>query len=198
MKKLPHKAKIFLVFAAVVFGGYLAITLAGSFGGGVPEAFSKARMQGALIAQNIVDVSNKSATDLERISALDKSGNFTEALKEITAMVGRSQEIRNRAVELSTELEKMTRSLSEVKSFEARQAALEAIGNHLSMISKLINYSGYLGGLLEVLRNRFLGNFSDNARVADIISQINIEVKSINDLNAQAKSAIQRFDELVR
>lgn len=198
MKKLPRKVKLFLVFAAVVFGGYLAITLAGSFGGGVPAAFSDARMQGALIAQNIVDVSNRSAADLEKISVLDKSGNLTEALSEITAMVGRSQEIRDQAVKLSAELEKMTRSLSEVKSFEARQAALEAIGNHLSMISKLINYSGYLGGLLEVLRNRFLGNFSDNVRVADIINQINIEVKSINDLNVQAKSAIQRFDELVR
>ena len=49
-----------------------------------------------------------------------------------------------------------------------------------------------------MLRNRFLGNFSDNVRVADIIDQINIEVKSVNDLNLQAKSAIQRFDELVR
>lgn len=198
LSKIPFKVRLFLIFAASIFGGYLAITLAGSFGGGAPRAFSEARMQGALIAQSIVDASNQSAVGLQKINDLDKKGDFTEALNEVTVLVGKSQEIRDQAVRLSAELEKMTRALSGVESDEARAAALEAISNHLSLITRLVNYSNYLGRLLEVLRNRFLGKFSDSERVADLINQINEEVKSVNDLNLQAKTAIDRFDQLVR
>ena len=197
MKSFSRRTKLLLFFGFIVVGTYLAITLARSFGGGVPTAFSEARMQGALIAQNIVDTSNKSVSDLEQINKFDKEGNFTEALNLITVEVSRSQDIRDQAVKLSAELEKMTTALSGLKSFEARQAALEAIGNHLSLISRLVNYSGYLGRLLEVLRNRFVGNFSDSERVTDLVNRINAEVKAINDFNAQAEEAIGRFDKLV-
>lgn len=198
LEKIPFKIKLFLVFAASIFGGYLAITLAGSFGGGAPRAFSEARMQGAIIAQSIVDASNQSAAGLQKINDLDRKGDFTQALNEVTTLVGKSQEIRDQAVKLSAELEKMTKALSAVESPAAREAALEAIGNHLSLITRLVNYSTYLGRLLEVLRNRFLGKFSDTERVADLINQINEEVKSVNSLNLEAREAIDRFDQLVR
>ncbi len=110
----------------------------------------------------------------------------------------RASELRNEAVKLSQELEKMTRALSDLSSFEARQAALEAISNHLAVISRLVNYSGYLSKLLEVLSDRFTGNLSDGSQVSLLVDQINAEVNAINSFSSQATEAMRRFDELVR
>lgn len=198
MDNLRKYLKPLLFFLAIVLVGFATVAITGSLGRGVPRAFSEARLQGAMIAQNIVDVSNRSVQDLGRINELDKQGNFTEALNLTTAAVGQSQEIRNEAIRLSTELEKMTLALSEMKSFEARQAAFSAVSNHLALISRLINYSGYLGRLLEVLRHRFTGDFSDAERVDALISQINSEIEAINKLNTEANEAISKFDKLVR
>lgn len=198
MLNFSRRTKIFLGLGVLALGGFVAITLAGSSSEGVPQAFSDARLQGALIAQNIVVLSNESAQDLEKINQLDKEGNFTEALTLVTAAVARSQEIRDEAVRLSAELEKMTTSLSEISSLSARQAALEAIGDHLALINRLINYSGYLAQLLEVLRNRFLGNFSDRNQVEGLIRDINAEVEAINSFSVEASEAIDRFDALIR
>lgn len=160
--------------------------------------FSDARLQGAIISQNIVNLSGRSVADLEAINQLDKSGNFTEALNLVTAAISRSQGIRDEALKLSAELEKMTRSLSDLKSFEARQAALEAISNHLALISRLVNYSGYLSQLLEVLRGRFTGSGAQGSQVSALVSQMNTEVTAINSFNNQAIQAMQRFDNLAR
>ena len=92
----------------------------------------------------------------------------------------------------------MTKALSELKSFEARQAALEAISNHLALISRLVNYSGYLGQLLEALRGRFTGSGIQGSQVSTLVNQINTEVTAINSFNNQAVQAMQRFDNLVR
>lgn len=198
MASFFQKPRVYFFGILVVIGGYLLITFARSFGGGVPVEFSDARLQGAIISQNIVNLSGRSVADLEAINQLDKSGNFTEALNLVTAAISRSQGIRDEALKLSAELEKMTRSLSDLKSFEARQAALEAISNHLALISRLVNYSGYLSQLLEVLRGRFTGSGAQGSQVSALVSQMNTEVTAINSFNNQAIQAMQRFDNLAR
>ncbi|MEK7195089.1 MAG: hypothetical protein AAB655_00135 [Patescibacteria group bacterium] len=165
--------------------------------GSVPEGFIQARLQGALIAQNIVNLSNQSALDLNEVGELDRNKNFVEALNLTTELIKKSQEIRDQAVLLSSEIEKMTKALSEIDSFEARQAALEAIANRLALISRLINYSGYLGQLLDVLRGRFTGIYAPSYEVQNLITQINSEVRAINNFNTQAGRAMERFDEIV-
>ncbi len=177
---------------------YLVVAFAGSSGSDVPTAFSEARVQGAVIAKNIVDASNQSVTDVELINKLDKEGNYTEALNVVARTVGKSQEIRSEAINLSAQLENMTKAVSGISSDQAKQAALESISSYLSLISRLINYSDYLEKLLGVLRNRFVGNFSDQERVADLIKSVNAEIQSINDFNTQADQAIKRFDQLVK
>ena len=177
---------------------YLVVAFAGSSGSDVPAAFSEARVQGAVIAKNIVDASNQSASDIELINKLDKGGNYTEALNVVARTVGKSQEIRSEAINLSAQLENMTKAVSGISSDQAKQAALESISSYLSLISRLINYSGYLEKLLGVLRNRFVGNFSDQEGVADLIKSVNGEIQSINDFNTQADQAIKRFDQLVK
>jgi hypothetical protein len=165
---------------------------------GAPVAFSESRMQGALIAQTIVGASKQSAFDLEKINELDRNGKFNEALDLVKKTIEKSQEIREQAVKLSEELQKMAQAVSGVRSEAARQAAIESVSSHLSLISRLINYSGYLDQLLGVLKNRFSGDFVRAGEVADLIKNINTEISAINDFNAQAEKAMEQFDSLVK
>ncbi len=182
----------------VFFSGGLYF-LAGFLGlsGGIPKEFTDARLQGALISQNIVNLSNQSVLDLVEVNKLDQARNYTEALNSASEIIQKSQAIRDLAVQLSAQVETMTKSLSQIKSFEARQAALEAIANRLALISRLINYSGYLGQLLDVLRYKFDGGSARYSQTASLIDQINAEVRAINNFNGQATQAMERFDAAV-
>ena len=164
----------------------------------IPAQFTNSRLQGALIASRIVDLSNQSVEELKLINDLDREGDFPGALELVSKVINQSAEIRGEAVKLSAELEGMTLALQGIESVSAREAAFESISSHLVLIGRLVNYSNYLGELLEVLRSRFLGDFSDGDRVPILVANINAEVSEINKLNDQAKAAIERFDELVK
>ena len=92
----------------------------------------------------------------------------------------------------------MTKSLSGIRSLEARQALLDSITSRLTLASRLISYSGYLGQLLDVLRNHFDGISFKNGDVNHIVDQINSEVSAINNFNAQATQAMEKFDKIIQ
>lgn len=181
----------------------IAVLVLGLFGarlwnlnGYIPKEFIDARIQGATISQSIVNLSNQSAADLESINKLDDANNFSQAMELTVKVIQQSKDIRSQAVELSNQVSKMTQALSGIDSFEARQAALEAISSRLAMISRLINYSDYLNQLLNTLQARFSGQPGDH-RVTAIIIQINGEATAINSFNNQATQAMNRFDRIV-
>ncbi len=185
-----------IVFVFMAGGGYAAVRLF-KFSPAVPKEFTDARTQGALISQNIVDLSNKSIADLEQINELDARGDYTDALTLTTNVINQSQAIRDQAITLSSQIETMTRSLSSIDSFDARQVALESIASRLALVSRLINYSGYLGQLLDTLRNHFTGVPPKTHEVATLVDQINAEVNAINNFNNQATQSMAKFDKLV-
>ena len=194
---MSRRFKLFLTFAVIVVLGYGASRLLSS-SYSVPSEFQNARMQGALIAQNIVDLSNQSSRDLEEVNALDENGKFDDAFARTNELVERSVEIRNQAVALADEVGKMTKALSGIQSFDARQAALESIASRLALINRLIKYSNYLSQLLDALRSRFSGAVATSSQVAALVNQINIEVRAINTFNGQAGQAMDRFDKIIR
>jgi len=196
MPKIYRNIIIVLAVVFVLGGGYAFLRFVLGIGG-IPKDFTDARMQGAIIAQNIVNLSNQSALDLTKINKLDNQGDYTEALNLTTEVTKQSQQIRDQAVALSGEVETMTKALSGIDSLDARQAALESIANRLALISRLINYSGYLGQLLDTLRNHFSGKAYKAHEVAGLIDQINAEVLAINNFNGQAGQAMDRFDKIV-
>lgn len=189
-----------IIVLAVIFlaGGGYALDRLVFKSGAIPQDFINARLQGALISQNIINLSNQSTLDLSKINELDGNGNYAEALNMTTDVVRQSQEIRDQAVGLSSQVEIMTKSLSDIGSLEARQAALEAISNRLALISRLINYSGELGQLLDTLRNHFTGQAYSAHDVSTLVDQINSEVRAINSFNGQATQAMERFDGIVK
>lgn len=194
MFHLSRNTKIFLGAVGTVIVGTLGFRLLSS--NAIPQDFIDARIQGAIIAQNIVGLSNQSVNDLEKINQLDQQGSYVEATNVALEAIQKSRDIRNQAVELSNQVSKMTVALSGINSFEARQAALEAISNRLALIGKLINYSDYLAQLLQALQAKFAGQRGDN-NVEVIINQLNAEVTAINSFNGQSTQAMNRFDAIV-
>lgn len=196
MKFLLRRKKLLLILlAAVVVGGYF-VNGAGFLRLTVPPEFEAARLQGALIAENIVGLSRRSSDALQRINSLDLERKHEEALRETEELIKQSEEIRNQAVLLSEEVQKMTQALSKINSFEARQAALESISSRLALITRLISYSNYLSDLLNALRERFSGVPGDH-QVINTINQINAEVNAINNFNREASEAMERFDAVI-
>jgi DNA repair ATPase RecN len=196
MGKLSRRTKIIIAFMAVVIAGYLVVLFTQK-SAAVPQNFTDARSQGAIIAQNIVDLSNQSTAQLEQVDTLDEQGNYKDALAIVTTLVSQSTDIRNQAVELSTQIENMTQALSGISNFDAQQAALEAISNRLALINQLINYSGDLSNLLNVLQGRFSGAGGTNTQVTTLVNQINTDVNAINNFNSQATQAMTKFDGIV-
>lgn len=159
----------------------------------LPQEFSEARMRGAVISQEIVNLSNEISKDLETVNRLDNEGKSREALSAIVPILEKTNNLKKKAAELSRELEKMTAGLLDVKSEEAQRAAMESITNRMALISRLLSYSDYMIQLTDVLRLRFI-NASTSRSVAEVINQINAEITAINSFNRAAGEAMDRFD----
>lgn len=197
MVHVSRPVKVSAALLALIIGGYSLARL-GMGSGSVSTQFTDARMQGALIAQDIVNLSNEMGTGLEQVHALDASHNFTEALNVTQGLVEKSREVRKKAVELSAQLEQQTTALESIASDDARAAALESITDRLALITRLINYSDSLADLLDALQARFTGAAAwQNSQVTELIQKINSEVTAINHFNRQASQAMDRFDAII-
>lgn len=195
MSTISRKAKIIFVFLTLIAVGALTAWFS-SEKSSVPKDFTNARQQGALIAQDIVDLSDQSTSDLSQVNDLDKSGNYTEALSLTTNIISKNQTLHDQAVSLSTQVETMAKSLPNISSSEAQQAALDAISSRLALVSELINYSGDLNKLLVTLQGHFTGTSIKPGDVQSIVDQINTDVNAINNFNNQAQQSMLQFDAL--
>lgn len=195
MPKFSRRTKAIAAFLIVIAVGY-GIALYWGSRNAVPSDFTAARLQSAIIAQTIVNNSNQSTATLEKINQYDQQGDYTNALILTNGLVSQSQDLRNQAVDLSNQVADMTKALSGVKDFNAQQAALEAISSRLAVINQLVNYSGDLGKLVNVLQARFTGTAGTSAQVQSLVDQINTDVNAINNYNAQAGQAMDKFDKI--
>jgi hypothetical protein len=104
--------------------------------------------------------------------------------------------LHDQAVSLSDQIEAMAKSLPDISSTDARQAALNAISSRLALVSELINYSSDLENLLVTLQGHFTGATIQAGDVQTIVDQINTDVNAINNFNSQAQQAMVQFDTL--
>lgn len=197
MFTFSRRTKAIIAFIVIIIVGYIVAAFWQSRNQ-VPQDFTAARLQGALISQTIVNTSNQSTSDLAQINQYDQEGNYTEALNLTTKLITQSEDLRNQAVALSAQVGEMTKALSSINSFPAQQAALESISSRLALINELVSYSNDLGHLLDVLQNRFTGKGATNAEVQAAVNQINTDVNAINNFNAQASAAMDQFDKIVK
>ena len=196
MFNFSRRTKAITAFVIVIVAGY-AIARFWQSQNQIPEAFTGARSQGAIIAENIVSTSNESTAELQKINELDQEGDYKDALTLTNGLITQSESLRNQAVQLSAQVQNMTQSLSSINNFDEQQAALESIASQLALINQLINYSGDLGHLSDVLQARFQGQPEPTGTVQGIVNQINTDVNAINNFNTQATQAMAQFDKIV-
>ncbi len=195
MLESSRQTKVIIVFLALIIVGTITAWFS-SRKSGVPADFTAARQQGALIAQNIVDLSNQSTNGLTQVNTFDKSGDYTDALVLTTNIITKNQTLHDQAVSLSGQIEAMAKSLPDISSSDARQDALDAISSRLALVSELINYSGDLENLLVTLQGHFTGASIKPGDVSTIVDQINTDVNAINNFNSQAQQSMAQFDAL--
>jgi hypothetical protein len=165
----------------------------------IPAEFSESRLRGAALAQKIVVLANASLNSLSEIADYDKQGNTSEALIAISRQLMKNRELHGEAIKLSSQLEKMARSLPEIKPARARLVATEAVTSEVTLVSRLISYNDYLAQLFEVLRAKFNDTAmaaNTNGRVEELIKKINDEAAAINDLDKRFNDALVEFDRL--
>ncbi len=192
-RKIPRRVKLLIVFLIIILLGYFVARFLFVDAKDVPEDFLQARQEASLIAQDIVNLSNQSADNLDEIAYLDGERKYSEALTLISQELERNRQAREKAINLSVQLEKMARNLSEISPPSASQTALEAVSSETALISRLIIYNDYLTQLLEVLRDKFLGK-TDGDKTNELIAKINDEAQAINDLNNKFNKTMEEFD----
>jgi hypothetical protein len=195
MSKLSRRTKIIAAFIIIIAVGY-GLSIFWQYENKVPADFTAARLQGAIIAQTIVNTSNQSTDELNAINKYDQEGDYTAALASTTDLINQSAGIRSEAVQLSMQVSQMTSELSNINSQPAQQAALESISSRLALINELISYSNDLDHLLAILQARFSGTPQPNGAVTGAVNQINTDVNAINNFNAQAGQAMDKFDSI--
>lgn len=186
--------------AAVIFGA-AAIYFIGYFfvrGAFVPDAFIEARQQSALIAKDIVSLTEKSVQNLDKISLEDRQYNFERALALVGEELEHTKNSRRRAVDLTGALDAMARTAGSIAPAKARNLAIEAISHELSLISHLIVYNDTLYALLQTLDYKFSGDIRyDAGDVQALVKNMNQEVREINRLNEVFNQKMKEFDEVV-
>lgn len=198
MKLRSRPTAALITFLVLFAGGYALYRLVLASHGKAPEEFASARAEGALVAQTIVTLSNEVSGALQAISTLDKERRYEEALAAVTALSEKNENMREQAIRLSQEMEKMARALPQIESVEARDIALESINNRIELITRLISYNDGVMRLLNELRLKFSGAHFTGEDVAGLINQINLEVAAINDFNTRATEAMDRFDRAMK
>lgn len=192
---MTQKGKLYVIFAAILFGGYAIYKLI-AFAYATPRDFEQARLKGADISQEIVNISEQIKSELGKVNELDKNWDYSGALEKITEVSQKTEEMRGKAVELSGQLQIMTSALPKLGGEEAKQAVVESVSNRLALLSRLINYSDYTYQLVSVLRDKFTGTWHSQAEVSELVDKINAEVTAVNSFNQSAMAAMARFDKL--
>jgi dynactin complex subunit len=195
MPTFSRRTKIIAAFIILVVAGY-GVAIFWQSENKVPANFTAARQQGAIIAQTIVNNSNQSTDELSAINKYDQEGDYTDALASTTALINQSAGLRTEAVQLAAQVQQMSTEIPSIQSTDAQQAAIQSMTNRLALINELITYSNDLDHLLAVLQSRFSGTPQSNDEVANIVSQINADVNLINNFNAQAGQAMDKFDSI--
>jgi len=189
-----QQKKFYLIFIFLILIGYISFKSISSQSVKIPEEFLNGRLQSAIISEEIINLSNQIKDGVFQINQLDEQKKYKEAFNLISELNTKILEIRKKAVDLSKELEIMTKSLNDLKvKGGAEKLAVSSITNRIIIINHLINYSDYLFQLNLELENRFYGK-SNKDEILNLINKINSEVEAINKANEKAKIDMEKFD----
>ena len=189
--------KFYLIFVLLILGSYWLINFSYTKSINIPEAFNLSRMQTALISEEIINLSNQIKTGVSKVNELEEKKDYKGAFNTLSEINLKIINVREKAFELSKELQTMTLELNNIKAGGAEKFALASITNRVTIINHLINYTDYLSQLNSALEKRFYGK-DNKDEILSLINKINAEVDAINEANEKAKADIQKFDEALK
>jgi len=189
--------KFYLIFVLLILGSYWLINFSYTKSINIPEAFNLSRMQTALISEEIINLSNQIKTGVSKVNELEEKKDYKGAFNTLSEINLKILNVREKAFELSKELQTMTLELNNIKAGGAEKFALASITNRVTIINHLINYTDYLSQLNSALEKRFYGK-DNKDEILSLINKINAEVDAINEANEKAKADIQKFDEALK
>lgn len=160
----------------------------------LPQAFIDSRHQSALVAAEIVSMSNDSAKEIDNIKNLEAQRRYIEALDATNNEIGRVAAMRDKGSALLGELTNMTNVLSQVRPDTSRETALRAINYETSIVNHLISYNYGLDQLLRFIAYRLSYGGDNSSGIRDVIDKINLEIKTIEDLNNQFNAAMDLLE----
>ena len=196
MKPTHRRILIFVVALVVVAGGYLTYRLVATSQRNVPQQFSEARSQGAIISERIVASSNEIAASIARLSSPTSTQlQVSSTISEIAVKVS---EVRAKDLELAGTLDAMARAVIDIRSSEAQQAALKAISQRLELVGRLESYTDQVTRLVVAMRLRLDNGIRNNSDIAKLVQEINAEVAAVNEASRLADELMAEFDSLLR
>jgi len=162
----------------------------------IPPEFLEARLKGAELAKNIVRLSAPALQSLERIAEYDQQGNAPEALILISEEVIKNRQAHQEAIKLASQLEKMARTIDDIKPAQAKVLATEAVSSEVALVSRLLSYNDYLLQLFVVLQDKFQKHINTDGRVRELVNKINEEALAINAFNSKFTNSLAEFDQI--
>lgn len=163
----------------------------------VPQEFSEARIRGAVLAQAIVGSAGESLDALARIRLHDEQKEVAGALIVISQEIIRNRDAQEKAIKLSSELERMARLITNIHPERARLMAAEAVSAEVALVSRLVSYNDNLLELFSILREKFEYPGRDtNGRVDQLIDTVNEEARAINMFNQRFNWSLAEFDKM--
>jgi hypothetical protein len=165
----------------------------------VPENFIEARSNSSSVAADLVLILGESLKSLDKISEEDKNYKFSSAMNLVEQENQKIKNAKTKALVLSDDLNKMAQAIQDIKPVKAKNLALEAVSQEVSLISRLINYNAYFGSLLDTLRLKFSGDIRyDSSDVQSLIADMNSEAREINSINNSFNQKLEEFDQAVK
>lgn len=197
--------KLFLIISLSLVG-LVAILFGIAFGvpylqsrAPLPQGFPEARTRAGQISQDIVMLSNQTNENLKALSALDPKKDKTRADELINDARNKNQAAYTKAVELSTELQKMSESFRGIQSLSLQRVVYEAIAIEISLVTEFIQYTEDFNIFLEVV-SVFLadGSAENKIKVQNAERVVNQRITNINQLNDAFLSQMEKFEKAVR
>ncbi|MDE2001404.1 MAG: hypothetical protein KGI60_02445 [Patescibacteria group bacterium] len=165
----------------------------------IPTAFTEARVQNAKTAESLIAGLNASLDNLKLISQYDQKNDFADALKLTKTELSLAVGMHATSTQLANDLSAMATAAQGITPTKARDLAISAATDELSLIGKLIVYNDSLSGLFQTLTLKFSGSIPKNAdEVAKSIQAMNATAQDINALNDSFNAKMAEFDTMTK
>jgi len=166
---------------------------------GLPSEFIEGRTKGAELSSEIAALYDQSLNNLRQIGQYEKEGDIASAFDLLEEEITRNQDAQRKAIELSSELEKMARSIDRIKPDSAKIAATEAVSSEVTLVSRLVSYNEYFSQLFEALGEKFQDPQKyTNGKIEELLDNMNKESQAINELNARFNESLTKLDSLLQ